>query len=123
LGWQQGVRPGFADPFARVFARRCAPHLREIASNAIAVPIAGARIRRHLYASSSSGHEVNPSTSIPLAIPPPPVAAGITAVILASALRRFTDSTSPIALGATAISSALARQRSATGRPRNGGRA
>jgi hypothetical protein len=121
------VRLGFADPFARgfvcVFARRCAPHLREIAAKAIAAPIAGARIRRHLYASSNSGHEVNPSTSIPLAIPPPPVAAGITAVILASALRRFTDSTSPIALGATAISSALARQRLATGRPRNGSRA
>jgi hypothetical protein len=118
---------GFASPFARgfvcVFARRCAPHLREIAAKAIAAPIAGARIRRHLYASSSAGHEVNLSISIPPAISPPPVAAGITAVVLGSALRRFTDSAPPIALGATTISSALARQRSATGRPRTGGRA
>jgi hypothetical protein len=127
LDWLQGVRLGFADPFARdfvrVFACRCAPRLREIAANAMGAPIASQRIRRHLCTSSSSGHEVNLSISIPLAISPPPVAAGITGVVLASALQRLTDSTSPIALGATAISSAPARQRSATGRPRTRGRA
>jgi hypothetical protein len=123
----QGVRLGFAAPFARgfvcVFARRCAPHLREIAAKAIAAPIASSRICRHLYASSSSGHEVNLATSIPRAISPPPVSTGVPTVALASALQRFTDSTSPSALGATTIASALARQRPVAGRPRTEGRA
>jgi hypothetical protein len=110
-----GLPSGFADHFARgfasVFARRRAPLSGRIAANGMAPRPARTPICRHLCASSSSGHEVKLSTSTPPAITSPPIALGATAIASALATQRFPFPTAPV------------RQRSTSGRPRTGGRA
>jgi hypothetical protein len=96
----ESVAGPFVQGFVSVFARSFAGFQRLVGADGAMSRIAGERNCRHLCASSSSEHDVNLSTSTPLAI-------------LSVSL----------ALGANTIATAPATQRQSTDRPRIGSRA